>query len=258
MHEITRDEGFFVYFLGGILRCLFCCLSVLRLVVIMGFYLFSWHTEEGFHGAFCCLPYYFLSCPCCCRDTSLAPRGEFLHDRNRRPIIPSAPLHFPFVSLTISSPSTTTTTTTLPSVTVCQLHSTAPSCLHIAWSKTTNWSFTACSLSALLSLSHRSLPSFHFFFLRTLSLVSLESSWLFWRARQKENAGRRGNEMTHWKAVLLAGNGIVTVTMCHGGEANVSFLWRLTFLKRWRLKHRLAALPFEPVVPYPNATTLCK
>lgn len=133
-------------------------------VVIMGFYLFSWHTEEGFHRAFCCLPYYFLPCPCCCRDTSLAPRGEFLHDRNRNPIIPAAPLHFPFVSLTISFPSTTTTTTTtLPSVTVCQLHSTAPSCLHIAWSKTTNWSFTACSLSALLSLSHRSLPSSHFF-----------------------------------------------------------------------------------------------
>lgn len=221
-------------------------------VVIMGFYLFSWHTEEGFHRAFCCLPYYFLPCPCCCRDTSLAPRGEFLHDRNRNPIIPAAPLHFPFVSLTISFPSTTTT---LPSVTVCQLHSTAPSCLHIAWSKTTNWSFTACSLSALLSLSHRSLPSSHFFFLffygRFLS-VSLESSWLLLRARQQENAGRRGNEMTRWKTVLSAGNGIATVTMCHGGEATVSFLWRLTFLKRWRLKHRLAALPFEPVVPYPR------
>ena len=127
--------SFFLFFWGGGFSDVYSAASLFRVsVVIMGFYLFSWHTEEGFHRAFCCLPYYFLLCPRCCRNASLAPRGEFLHDRNQHPIIPAAPLHFPFVSLTISSPSitTTTTTTTLPSVTVCQLHSTAPSCLHIA------------------------------------------------------------------------------------------------------------------------------
>ena len=223
----------------------------------MGFYLFSWHTEEGFHRAFCCLPYYFLLCPRCCRNASLAPRGEFLHDRNQHPIIPAAPLHFPFVSLTISSPSitTTTTTTTLPSVTVCQLHSTAPSCLHIAWSKTTNWSFTACSLSAFLSLSHRSLPSSRFFY---GCFLSSHSSPRDSSVRATiETAGRRGNEMTHWKMVLLAGNGIVTVTMRHSGEATCQrgFFWRLTFLKRWRLKHCLVALPLSQRF---RVLTLCK
>lgn len=73
---------FFVYFFGGGFSDVYSAASLFCVsVVIMGFYLFSWHTEEGFHRAFCCLPYYFLPCPCCCRDTSLAPRGEFLHDQ---------------------------------------------------------------------------------------------------------------------------------------------------------------------------------
>lgn len=162
MHEITRDEGFFVYFLGGILRCIFCCLSVLRLSGNNGFlFILLAHRRRLSQG--------LLLPPVLFPPVSvLLQRHEFGAEGRISPW--PAPLHFSFVSLTISFPSTTTT---LPSVTVCQLHSTAPSCLHIAWSKTTNWSFTACSLSALLSLSHRSLPSSHFFFfyfLRTLSL----------------------------------------------------------------------------------------
>lgn len=52
---------------------------------------------------------------------------------------PTASLHFPFVSLSIFSLSFFFPT----SVSFCQLYNTAPSCLHIARSKTTKWSFSS-------------------------------------------------------------------------------------------------------------------
>lgn len=87
------------------------------------------------------------------RDMSLAPRGEFHHDRNRHPVIfqpHSVFLLFPSaLSFGVFS---------LLALSLRPLHNTASSCLHIAWSKATNWSFPACSLRAFLS--HHSHPAF--------------------------------------------------------------------------------------------------
>lgn len=53
-----------------------------------GFYLFPQSMDEGFHRAFVASPT-ISSCLCVlCKDTSLTPRGEFLHDRNQHPVIP--------------------------------------------------------------------------------------------------------------------------------------------------------------------------
>lgn len=170
MHEISRDGVFFwssnVYSSAS----LCCAVSV----VIMGFYLFPWHMDEGFHRA-------FVASHTISSRLRVAQRHEF--DAEGRispwpesaPHHPTVPLHFSFVSLSIFSFSFF-----FPSF--CIFRSTAPSCLHIAWSKTTNQSFTACSPCAF-SLS----PLVLFL----LSFVAPVTS--------QENAGCRGNEMTHWK-----------------------------------------------------------
>lgn len=245
---------FFVYFFGGgILRCIFCCLSVLRLSGNNGF-LFILLAHRGRLSQGLLLP------PILFPPVSvLLQRHEFGAEGRISPWPESEPHHprsptplsfcFPhnIIPLYHHHPSLCDC---LPAPQHCSLM--------FAYSLIQNNKLKLYSLQPerfALPLSSLSsvFPLFFFFFFygRFLS-VSLESSWLLLRARQQENAGRRGNEMTRWKTVLSAGNGIATVTMCHGGEATVSFLWRLTFLKRWRLKHRLAALPFEAVVPYPR------
>lgn len=54
---------------------LFCAVCV----VIIGFYLFLWHKDEGFHRVFAA-SILFRLVSVFCGDVSLAPRGEFFHD----------------------------------------------------------------------------------------------------------------------------------------------------------------------------------
>lgn len=79
------------------------------------------------------LPKLFMLVSVFCRDVSLAPRGEFFHDRNQHPFI----LRVHSISLLF-----------LPLHCHSCLLSSAPSCLHIVWSKATNCSLIACSLAA--------------------------------------------------------------------------------------------------------------
>lgn len=121
-------------------------------VIIMGFYLFPWHMDEGFHRAF--VASHTISPSLCCTETWVWRQGEnFFMTGIRSPSShsPSA-LSFCFslnILIQIFSPS------------FCIFCNTAPSCLHIACSKTTNWSFTTCTHVCFLSLflSHPSLLS---------------------------------------------------------------------------------------------------
>ena len=159
--------------------------------------------EEGFHRAF--VASYTISSSLCCAETWVWRRREnFSMTGISTPSSHSpTPFCFLFHSQYSHSPFFPS-----PSVSLFRLHNTAPSCLHIAWSKTTNWSFTACSRCAFLS--HRSVPSFADVFSPfTHGLHDFSVS------AQRKTAARRGNEMTHWKwycwQVMT-----VTVTMCHG------------------------------------------
>lgn len=55
-------------------------------VVIIGFYLFLWHKDEGFHRVFAA-SILFRLVSMFCGDVSLAPRGEFFHDWNQHRVI---------------------------------------------------------------------------------------------------------------------------------------------------------------------------
>lgn len=183
MHEISRD-GERAFWYSSVYSAASLCCSVS--VVIMGFYLFPWHMDEGFHRAFVAFRT-ISSCLCVAQRHEFDAEGRISLWPESAPHHSATPLSFSFsFSILIFSP---------PPAAFCQLHNTAPSCLHIAWSKTTIWSFTACSPNVFsLSLSHLSLLSFR------LCFFSFHSwpSWLLWGYRE-ENAGRRENEMTHWK-----------------------------------------------------------
>ena len=183
------------FFLFLMLRCILCCLCVLRrLSGNNGFLFIPLAHGWGLSQALCCLPYYFLLSLCW-----VWRRGEN------------------FSMTGISTPSSSTPLSLLSqyshsflpsfslSLSLCQLHHTVPSCLHIAWSKTTSWSLTACSPCAFSSL-----PSAFF-------LLSLVAPATPLRARTKEKCRTQRKWNVTLKIVLLAGNDIVTVTKCCGG-----------------------------------------
>lgn len=95
----------------------------------------------------------------------------------------------------------------------CQLHNTAPSCLHIAWSETTNWSFTACSRCVL------PFPDFLISLVCLLSCVFSPFTCgphdLSLSTRKKTQDSEEWNGTL--KMVLLASNNIATVTKCDIG-----------------------------------------
>lgn len=98
----------------------------------------------GLSHALCCFP----CCLClslCFVETWVWCRGENFSMTEINTPSSHGSIPFPFCfSLTIVIPA------------CCLLHSTAPSCLHIVWSKATNCSLTACSLSAFSFTSLRS------------------------------------------------------------------------------------------------------
>lgn len=179
-----------------ILPCLLCCIVS---VAIMGFYLFRY--IRAFTGPL--LPPILFPLVCVVHRCEFDAKGENVsmprigtpssHSLTRLSFyFPSNILIFLFSSLLSA-----------------RIHNTSPSCLHIAWSETTSWSFTACSpCAAFASVSDLAPLS------SPLCLFSF-NSWPSWLVCEytEENAGLEGNEMTRWKwycwQVITA-----TVTKC--------------------------------------------
>lgn len=125
MHKISRDGRRAFFLSSNVYSFSSVCCAVS--VVIMGFYLFPRHMDEGFHSSFVS-SHTISSCFFAqCKDTFDIPQ-------------PRSP--FSFVSISVLSFSS------FPPF--CQLLSTAPSCLHIAWSETTKLKLAALVFSPSL------------------------------------------------------------------------------------------------------------
>lgn len=163
---------------GRILFILICCLSVLCRLCGNNRFLFIPLTHEwGLSQGLCCFPY-SLCLSLCFVETWIWCRGEnfSMTEINTPSSYSSIPFPFCF-SLSIVIPSR------------CLLHSTAPSCLHIVWSKATNCSFTACSLC--LFLDHSIPTSTDVFFPLTCGLM-VTSCWA--QKNKIQHKGLKGHE----------------------------------------------------------------
>lgn len=94
-HEISGDGGFSNVYSAA---SLCCAVSV----VIMGFYLFPWHMDEGLHRAFVA-SHTISSCLCVAQRHEFDAKGRISPWPESAPHHPTGPLHFSFVSLSIFS-----------------------------------------------------------------------------------------------------------------------------------------------------------
>lgn len=174
-------------------------------VVIMGFYLFPWHMDEGFHRAFVAF-HTISSCLCVALRHEFGAEGRISPWPESAPHHPTAPLYFPFVSVSLFS-FFSSFCIFLPAPQHCSLVFTYSL---IQNNKLELYSLQPACFS--FSLLNSAFPPLQMLFL--LSLVALTTS--LWAQIRECGQQRKLNDTL--KMVLLGGNDVVTVTMCHSSE----------------------------------------